>query len=583
MTVLGIGSLAGSVNAQNLNGTLDPVFYGSPLYVQTINTGFGNSTGGGDASGSELDAVYYKVSGGNLYLFIAGCIQNNGNHLNVFIAGGAAGQNTLAAPATGTLKTMNGSVFTNGFQATWAFDMNDYAGTLYSEEYNLTGTASGGYVGALAASSPGMFAGSDGGVASLYLNNTLASTMGASGQALSGASSGANTTTGLEMVIPLTAIGYTGGSINVLVDINAGGDSYLSNQFLPGLAVGTGNLGGSTFNFGAAPTPTNFVTFNVDLSAQVLLGNFTNGDPNGTITVSGDFEGWNDGIPLTNNPTLSGNSSNIYSAVCPVVAFRPDTINYKFRMNGGWESPTSTSGNNRQATITSSNQVLPLVYYNDNSVYDLIGTPITVTFTLYMPNGTLDKNGYAYNSGSDTLWIAGDFLGWPGTWPGPIGNLPAAQQMIEVGTSDYYTNSFVIPRGNSVNINYKYSIDSEDDENGMSTNHVRLVRSYGPTYSMPVDQWSWSIVQPGVEPYPNPGLTSTNIVEPDFGYLKIQPQSGGNYPLTWLGRPGVVLQNSTNLTSGVWNTNNASDATQSTNWPAAGNGNTQFFRLMKKQ
>ena len=42
--------------------------------------------------GSELDAAYGKVSGGNLYLFLAGNFENNGNHLNVFLAGGASGR-----------------------------------------------------------------------------------------------------------------------------------------------------------------------------------------------------------------------------------------------------------------------------------------------------------------------------------------------------------------------------------------------------------------------------------------------------------------------------------------------------------
>jgi len=580
---LALGSISAAVcaHAQNLDGTLDTSFYGSPLYVQTINTGFGNSTGGGDASGSELDAVYAKVSGGNLYLFIAGCYQNNGNHLNVFVAGGGAGQNTLALPGTGSMHNLNGSVFTNGFNATWAFDMNDYQGTLYSEEYSITGSgATGGYVGALGGSG-GIFSGSDGGVSSLYLNNTLVSTMGTSGQALSGSGSGANTTTGLEIVVPTSAIGYTGGSVDVLIDINNNGDSYLSNQFLRGLAVGTGNLGTSTFNFGALPTPTNYVTFQIDMSAQVLLGAFTNGDPNGSITVSGDFEGWNNGLPLTNNPTLSGNSSNIYSAILPVVSFLPDTINYKFRMNGGWESPASTSGNNRQATLTSSNTVLPLVFYNDNSTYDLLQQPITVTFTLYMPNGTLDDTGYAYNNASDTLWINGDYVGWEGGgWPGPVSQFPVSQQMVEVGTSDYYTNSYTLPRGNSIYVNYKYSIDSTDDENGTQTNHIREVRTYGPTYSFPVDSWSWSVLKPGVEPYPNPGITSTNIVEPDFGYLAISNRSGSTIPISWLGRPGVVLQNSSSV-NGSWNINAGTDGTQATNWPVAGSGN-QFFRLLKQ-
>jgi PEP-CTERM motif len=246
-----------SVHAQNLNGTLNSGFYGSALSVQTINTGFGNAAGGNDSvGGSELDAAYGKVSGGNLYLFLAGNFENNGNHLNVFLAGGASGQGTLNTSG-GTLATMNGSMFSSGFSATFAFDMNDFSGTLYSEEYNLVANT-GGYVGSLNNSGTGIYAGSDGGVSSLYLNNNHASTMGTSGAALSGATSGINTTTGLELVVPLSAIGYTGGNIEVLADINGGGDSYLSNQLLPGQPVGTANLGTSTFNnpgFFTVPVP----------------------------------------------------------------------------------------------------------------------------------------------------------------------------------------------------------------------------------------------------------------------------------------------------------------------------------------
>jgi hypothetical protein len=329
------------------------------------------------------------------------------------------------------------------------------------------------------------------------------------------------------------------------------------------------------------PAPTNQVTFQVDLSAQVALGNFTPGS--GTITVSGDFEGWDNGLAMTNNPALSGSASNVYSGIFPVQGFPPTTVNYKFRLNGGWESPASTSGNNRQSTITNSTQVLPLVYYNDNSIHDLVLAPTTVTFALYMPNGTLDKNGYAFNNTSDTLWINGDFVNWNGnSWPGPVGSFPAAQQMIEVGLSDVYTNSFVIPAGNSIYLNYKYSIDSSDDENGFGTNHVREIRSYGPTYTMPQDVWSWSVLQPGNgNPYPLAGIASTNIVEPDFGYLGVGALVGGKFPITWLGRPGVVLQNNSSLTAGSWNDNTGTDGTQATNWPNA--GNNQFFRLKKSQ
>ncbi len=283
LTYASLATLAGglfSVQAQNLNGTVNTAFYGSPAAVQTVNTGFGNAPGGTDSTvGSELDAVYGNISSGNLYLFLAGNIENNGNHLNVFIAGGASGQSTLSTSG-GTMANMNGSSFSPGFSGTFALDINDYAGTLYTEEYNLS-ASTGGYVGALAESATGIAAGSDGGLAHLYLNNTHGSTMGTGGAALSGATSGSATTTGLEIVLPLSGIGYTGGSIQVLADINGGGDGYLSNQFLSGLPVGYGNLGnGGVFNFGStpgqfatiAPVPEPTTLALSGLSALALLG-----------------------------------------------------------------------------------------------------------------------------------------------------------------------------------------------------------------------------------------------------------------------------------------------------------------------
>jgi PEP-CTERM motif len=264
-TIVTLASSLAAVHAQNLNGTVNNAFYGGPLAIQTINTGFGNAGGVDSGGGSELDAAYGRISGGNLYLFLAGNVENNGNHLNVFIAGGGAGQNTLSTSG-GSLATMNGSVFSSGFNATFAFDENDSSGTLYSEEYNLTANT-GGYVGSLANSSTGIYAGIDGtgqstiGTINLYVNNNHASTMGTANGALSGATSGANTTTGYELVIPLSSIGYTGGNIEVLADVNGGGEGFLSNQFLSGLPVGTGNVGGGgpygpgggKFNFSSTP------------------------------------------------------------------------------------------------------------------------------------------------------------------------------------------------------------------------------------------------------------------------------------------------------------------------------------------
>lgn len=250
------GGLVKNADAQ-ITGNLGTtsVDYGSPLAVQTINTGFGDSAGGGDATGSELDAVYGSISGGNLYLFIAGDFQDNGNSLNIFIADGRTGQSTLSTSVS-PLSAMNGSVFSPGFSATMALDINDYEGTVYANTADLVGNT-GGYQGSVALSS-GIGSGTLNNGISLALNNTHTSTMGTSGAALSGATSGANTLTGLELSIPLSLLGNASGNIEVMTDMNGDGDDYISNQLLPGLAVGSGNLGTATFNFGS--TPGQFVT-----------------------------------------------------------------------------------------------------------------------------------------------------------------------------------------------------------------------------------------------------------------------------------------------------------------------------------
>jgi len=338
------------------------------------------------------------------------------------------------------------------------------------------------------------------------------------------------------------------------------------------------------------PPPTNYVTFQVDLSAEVGLGTFTNTDTNpsdpnfglpvNSVAIAGDFVGWGTTAQLTNAAALNPGDTrtNLYIGQFPLVAFLPHTINVKARVNnldGGYEQPVSTGGNNRAITITNASQVVSFKY-DDVSVYDLVLQPTWVTFTLYLPDQTPIAGGGAFTKGSDTPYVSGSWLGWPG-WG--LYALPSSQALTEVGSSDLYTNTLLVPKGNSIYITYKYSIDGIDNENGTGTNHIREIRTYATNYSFPQDVFSWSLPNNGA-PYPNPGLSSTNIVEPDFGYLKAGALSGGNLPITWLGRPGVLLQNSSTLT-GSWNNNNGTDGTQATNWPNAG-GN-QFFRLMKKQ
>lgn len=369
----------------------------------------------------------------------------------------------------------------------------------------------------------------------------------------------------------------------------------VANQTLPVVL----DLPNGRFYVGSlALPPTNTVTFQLDMSEQVAFGNFTNtdlvstdpnfGQPVNSVAVGGFNGDWGTDHQLTNYTILNpgdnnpGLKTNLYIGTFSTQGYVPIAFQWKYRVNnldGGYEQPVSTAGGNRSTTLTQQNTVLPVTPYDDQGLGDLVvSNSILITFSIYCTNGTLDDTGYAFQKGVDNIYISGAWLGWP-AWG--YQNLPASQQMVEVGTSDVYTNSFHVSRGNSINMIYKYSFNGVDDENGTGTNHIREIRSYGPTYAFPQDVWSWTVLQPGNgNTYPNPGLSSTNIVEPDFGYLAIGAPSSGNLPITWLGRPAVMLQSSSSLTSGSWNTLGATDGTQSTNWPNT--GGTQFFRLMKE-
>ena len=324
-----IGGLAISACAQiTVDGILNnSEGYGSPLATQTINTGFGDNTtdtSGNSSGGSELDAVYGLVTNGYLYLFIAGNVQANGNNINVFIADGqAGGQHTLEIGGSPSETAMNGSAFSPGFNANFMFT---FTVTSTNSAVNLSvdqAVLSGGS-GTESRLGNVLLTGGSGnnqnlggsGIAVGFDNVNTAGVNGNSGTAANQAAADA-VTTGLELGIPLSMLGNPTGAVEVLVDINGNGYVYLSNQFLPGLAVGTGNLGaggnygpgGGVFNFGT--TTGEYVT--VPVSAAWMP----------TLTVNGIIADYgmthvfinevsNDAVPLT--ILFSPNAPNVVEA-----------------------------------------------------------------------------------------------------------------------------------------------------------------------------------------------------------------------------------------------------------------------------
>src|ERR1700722_13493955 len=233
-----LAGVARQANAQiAVDGTLDSG-YGSALATQTVNTGYGDSTIGDGTSGggSELDAGYGVVQNGELYVFIAGNFENNGNHVDLFINDGRSGGQAVlnASTASGNLNAMNGSVFSPGFSATYAIDANDYANTLYIDQYDLVKNTAN-YLGSVPLT---------GGIGNsqnltglkVALNNTnAAGVVGDGGTGTAADPTAANAVkTGLEIGIPLAALGNpaAGSNIEIMADLNGGGNNYLSNQFL---------------------------------------------------------------------------------------------------------------------------------------------------------------------------------------------------------------------------------------------------------------------------------------------------------------------------------------------------------------
>ena len=352
------------------------------------------------------------------------------------------------------------------------------------------------------------------------------------------------------------------------------------------LAGGPQTLPAVYFNDAAPILPvTNDVTFHVDVSAQVLTGKFIPGTS--IVYGRGSFEGWGTDFPLTNNPAAA--NTNVYSGVYTIKDAPGATIQYKYYIDTGanWESPISTGGNNRSFNLLTNNGalVLPLVHFNDQSVSDLLPADTAVTFTVNMTNA-IDTGSHVFDPAVDTVYLNGDFLNW-WSW----GAFPPGQYQMTnnpVG-SELYTLTFTIPKGNSLSVVYKYSMNGQDNEAGFAQNHGRFIRTTsGGGYVMPTDTFANQFVEPL---YPT-RTSSGTIGTAGFGNLKVGPASADHVMVSWSGLPNVHLQTASSI-NGSWADHLETDGTNwtagalsnlgfisQTNYPTSGSA---YFRLSKPQ
>jgi hypothetical protein len=237
-----------------LDGTRDASY--SLRSVQTVQTQFGDANPNG---GSELDAAYARIEAGTLYLMLTGNLENNFNNLNVFIDSVAGGQNQLdAAAGSGGTNPTNagwankyaGFTFDTGFEADYLIILRNgnFGGDRFDIDYAVIGGGASAFEAAtsvfglsLTGSNAGALPGAGIGVA--HDRSNTAGVVGGTGAADQTAA--AAVTTGIELAIPLSALGSPD-PLDIMISamINGSNHDYLSNQFLGGLTPPAGNLGG---------------------------------------------------------------------------------------------------------------------------------------------------------------------------------------------------------------------------------------------------------------------------------------------------------------------------------------------------
>ncbi|MBL0927263.1 MAG: SUMF1/EgtB/PvdO family nonheme iron enzyme, partial [Phycisphaerales bacterium] len=223
--------------------------YGQPLWVQTIGTGFGDSTLGNaqTASGSEIDAVYARIEGGRLFVGFSGNLETNGNSAVLAVNYGGTGGNVLSLPSGGglTLSPMNGLTFDTGFvpQLVLAYSAPVSGSPTHSLQGAINGTSASVLVSNLRSGTSPITASLLGGQFQATVDNSNIAGVRTLGASFAGPPQDVDT--GVEFSIPLTTLGWDGvAPVRLAGFINGPGNNYLSNQVVGGLPAGRGNLGG---------------------------------------------------------------------------------------------------------------------------------------------------------------------------------------------------------------------------------------------------------------------------------------------------------------------------------------------------
>jgi hypothetical protein len=206
------------------------------------------------------------------------------------------------------------------------------------------------------------------------------------------------------------------------------------------------------------------VKFQVDMSEQILLGNFNplSGD---TVVIAGAFDGWSvtpgAQFTLTNDPSILITNNNftpplvlsdVYTVTAPITqcsayAGLPATnasqdFKYVIMPEGNWESSSSADSNdngNRWLTETG-DQTLPLVSFSDQ--------PYSIAHLTF----NLDMSGVAKY---DTNFIPGSVTAW-GTFNGWAGGVQLNNNLAAPNTN-LYSATVTVGEGADYTVQFRYT------------------------------------------------------------------------------------------------------------------------------
>jgi hypothetical protein len=232
---------------------------------------------------------------------------------------------------------------------------------------------------------------------------------------------------------------------------------------------------------------TNNVTFQVDMSQWINIGNFTNNGEQ-IVEVRGNFNGWTGGANVLSNDTSIHRTnqfglvtSNVFVGTIAIAASPNAAMDYKFVFDpptNSYEgvSAANADGGGNRFFIHSGNQVRPIVDYNDSP----FAPTAQVTFNVDMTIVALTDTNYNPTS----VTINGDLNGWGGT---PMTNNPSAPN------TNIYSAVFTLGQGQNVNYQYRYThlsdgstiYDHANGANGGNNNRFLLVPNQA-VYNVPV-------------------------------------------------------------------------------------------------